>query len=209
MYRQYQTVQFYYGIMTGQTSYLLSCKEADFSQYTSCLDDMGRISSNLHPFSVHLAVLFQSIVRRSEHTERSLNDLLQLEYEQLYSGEDQATPDIANDTKIKLKALHSLFLNFSVRQNNNRHDLAIVELLIRDLKRLDILVGSIDGSFPIDPHSRDRVHDGLLFLQELCQERATRLAIRKERTQNLINFVGDKNKSGWTGLLKYAPFPRC
>ncbi|KAL8932780.1 MAG: hypothetical protein Q9216_006678, partial [Gyalolechia sp. 2 TL-2023] len=183
---RYQSVRFLYNIHTGRATYLLACSEESFEYYARALE--GRkmpAGRRAHPFSIHLILLFKSVLERNQELEESLRKLLLLEDRSIFR-KTKVTFETADDTKRRLQDLHSLFKDVLIRENNNKRQIATIDCLIRDLDRLRTTVKQTDGAFPIDEHDHQRIIDGFHCLKDFCQDRERRLKGRSQRVQNLI-----------------------
>lgn len=121
----------------------------------------------LHPFSVHLILLFKIVLKRGAHLERQIRTLIaeekgrsadqQQQQQQQQGGHGEVEGGVfgstnddndnnnnigdrsaldAAETERHIRRLHGLFQGFSVGENINRREMATVECLLRDLRRL-------------------------------------------------------------------------
>lgn len=161
-----ETVQFKYNIATDRAFYLISCGTSrEFHFYMASLDNTPHaLPSNhppLHPFSIHLILLFKLVFSRGGHLE-GLTRTLVAEEEGRGAEEQQGgrgdidgailestNNDINNNNNISersaldaaeterhLRRLHGLFKDFIVGENINTREMATVGCLLRDLRRL-------------------------------------------------------------------------
>lgn len=141
-----------------------------------------------HPFSIHLILVFKSVLERNQELEESLRKLLLLEDRSIFR-KTKVTFETADDTKRRLQDLHSLFKDVLIKDNINKRSIATIDCLIRDLERLWNTVKQTDGAFPIDEHDHHRIVDGFRCLKDFCLDRERRLRSRSQRVQNLIALV--------------------
>lgn len=163
----HETVRFKYNIATDRAIYLISCcTTSDFNFYMASLNNpLHALPPNhppLHPFSIHLILLFKLVLSRGAHLERLIRTLIAEEEgrgaeQQQQGGHGEVEGDMfgssnndnsnnnniddrsaldAAETERHLRRLHGLFQNFSVGENVNRREMATVECLLRDLRRL-------------------------------------------------------------------------
>ncbi|KAL9025640.1 MAG: hypothetical protein Q9196_005566, partial [Gyalolechia fulgens] len=183
---RYQSVRFLYNVQTGRATYLLACSNDSFEYYAKALE--GRkmpVGRRAHPFSIHLILLFKSVLERNQELQESLRKLLVLERRSIFR-KSKVTFETADDTKGRLQDLHSLFKEGLILENINKRNLATIDCLIRDLDRLRTTVQQTDGAYPIDEHDHQRIADGFYCLKDFCQDRERRLKSRSQRVQNLI-----------------------
>lgn len=183
-------VHFKYNIQNGRASYLLACQEDEFRSYVSLLDDdLIDAKAGLHPFAIHLVILYQHCVKRGAVIEELLQSLFRVESEYFSSDDWNITAQNANETRSRLKELHSLFRNLVIQENNCKCVLAVFQRLSKDLDRITALVQSGKGFYNIEQQNHSRIVDSFLYLQGIYQDRATRLSTRKERVNNSIAYV--------------------
>ena len=153
---------------TDRAIYLLSCRRTrDFRFYVASLDAHALPPNTaLHPFTIHLILLFKLVLSRGAHLEKLIRTLIaeeegrrggaqqQQQQQQQQEGggygngevggffrstndneEDQSDLD-AVETERHLRRLHGLFQELTVSENVNRREMATVECLLRDLRRL-------------------------------------------------------------------------
>lgn len=183
---RYQSVRFLYNVQTGRATYLLACSEESFEYYARALE--GRrmpAGRRAHPFSIHLILVFKSVLERNQELEEGLRRLLLLEDRSIFR-KTKVTFETADDTKRRLQDLHSLFRDVLIRDNNNKRQIATIDNLVQDLDRLWTTVKQTDGAFPIDEHDHQRIVDGFRCLKDFCLDRERRLKSRSQRVQNLI-----------------------
>ena len=186
---RYQSLRFQYNLKSGRASYLLACTDDDFQYFATSLTDR-KMPANIrpHPFSIHLILLFKSVFERNKELEETLRKLLYLENRSIFQ-QTKVTFEEADETKLRLQVLHSLFQDILIRDNNNKRHLATIDCLLRDLSRLMETVREDGTAFPIDDHDHQRVVDGFHCLKDFCLDRERRLKSRLQRVQNLIGLV--------------------
>lgn len=185
-------VHFRYNLQNGRASYLLACAEDQFQPYVYLLsDDLINAKAGLHPFAIHLVIFYKHCIERGEIIEELLRSLLAVESEYFSPDDDDGniTTQTANETRSRLKELHSLFRNIVIQENNSKGISATLQRLSKDLDRVTALAQSNNGVHNIEPQSHSRIVDGFLYLQDIYQDRATRLSTRKERVQNSVAYV--------------------
>lgn len=186
---RYESVSFLYNFKTGRATYLLACTDDDFEYYAKALE--GRkmpAGRHPHPFTIHLILLFKSVLEPSQGLEDSLRRLLFLEDRSIFR-KSKVTFEAADNTKRRLQDLHSLFKEALIRDNNNKRQIATIDCLIRDLDRLAKTVKETPWAHPIDEHDHQRIIDGFRCLKDFCLDRERRLKSRSQRVQNLIALV--------------------
>ena len=155
---RYQSLKFQYNLRTGRGAYLLACSDPDdYPYYVSALEkETQTLHKRLHPFAPHLIFVFKSFLARSRELEVFLRQLLAHENRFLESS-SQVTPEAAAITKGKLQALHRLFQDLIIRENNNKRDIAIAKCLLRDMKRLKELTESTTGAHEVSWQCHQRI----------------------------------------------------
>ncbi|KAL8926860.1 MAG: hypothetical protein Q9208_002669 [Pyrenodesmia sp. 3 TL-2023] len=183
---RYESVRFLYNLKTGRATYLLACTDNDFEYYAKALKGRKMPAGRRpHPFTIHLVLLFKSVLEQSQGLENSLRSLLLLEDRSIFR-KSKVTFEMADDTKRRLQNLHSLFKEAVIRDNNNKRKIATIDCLIRDLDRLAKTVRENPWAHPIDEHDHQRIIDGFRCLKDFCLDRERRLKSRSQRVQNLI-----------------------
>ncbi|KAL8855764.1 MAG: hypothetical protein Q9178_007582 [Gyalolechia marmorata] len=183
----WQSLSFCYNLVTGHASYLLACSnEEDFEYYKGALDNRKLpVGRYLHPFSIHLFLLFKGVLAKSEAIEDTLRRLRIYESRSIYQS-SKVTFETGDETKLRLQELHSLFKELVIRENNNKRYIASIESLICDLHRLQKAIKSTKGSLQIDDYDHQRMLDGFHCLKSFCLDRERRIATRSRRAENLI-----------------------
>ena len=148
----------------------------------------------MHPFALHLVFLFKGALSRYAELENLFHRLLTLERDLL--RDSRVTAETAQDTKVLLQTLHGLFREMVAGENMNKKDLATVDSLLCDLRRLQMLAQTCQDPYPLDEESHQRVTDGFLCLKNFCESREVRLANRSRRLENLIGLVRFLDKAG-------------
>ena len=172
--------------------------EEDLNYYGDQPPNLGALTqAPMHPFALHLVFLFKGALRRCTKLEDVFHRLLTLE-RRLLRQDIRVTTETAQDTKVLLQALHGLFREMVAGQNANKMDLATVNNLLNDMKRLQMLAQSGQDSYPLDEESHQRMTDGFLCLKSFCEGREVRLANRSRRVENLIGLVSSLTSAGAT-----------
>ncbi len=153
-----------------------------------------------HPFALHLVFLFKGALSRSVELEDLFHRLLTLETH-LLRRDSRVTAETAQDTKVHLQTLHGLFREMIAGENVNKKDLATVNSLLSDLRRLRMLAKTGQDPYPLDEESHQRVTDGLLCLKSFCEGREVRLANRSRKVENLISLVRFLNNADCSARL--------
>jgi hypothetical protein len=146
-----------------------------------------RFGQSIHPFSLHLAMLYGVIYAKGPRMENEYITLLSVER------------DLLNGRLISMKLIEELS-NYSQRlhvssrdiitleQMNNR-DLSNVCNLLKDMDRLEKESKKLGEDAALDPIAHDQTRAGFLCLQDFCIDRDRKLKNRKQRVQNLIALV--------------------
>ena len=168
----------------------------DLNYYRDQLPNLGALTqAPMHPFALHLVFLFKGALSRCAKLEDLFYRLLTLE-RRLLRQDLRVTAETAQDTKTLLQALQELFRRMVAGQNIVRMDLATVNSLLNDMKRLQMLAQSGQDLYPLDEESHQRMTDGFLCLKSFCEGREVRLANRSRRVENLIGLVRSLNSAG-------------
>lgn len=163
--------------------------EEELNYYRDQPPNLGALTQALiHPFALHLVFLFEDALNRCAQLEDLFHRQLTLE-SRLLRQDVRVTAETAQDTKVLLQALHGLFREMVAGQNVIKMDLATVNSLLSDLKRLQRLAQAGQDLYPLDEESHERVTDGFLCLKSFCEGREVRLANRSRRVENLIGLV--------------------
>lgn len=172
--------------------------EEDLNYYGDQPPYLGALTQALmHPFALHLVFLFKGALSRCAKLEGHFRRLLMLE-RRLLRQHIRVTAETAQDTKDLLQALHRLFREMVAGQNVNKMDLATVNNLLSDLKRLQMLTQAGQDVYQLDEEGHQRVTDGFLCLKNFCEGREVRLAKRSRRVENLIGLVSSLTSAGAT-----------
>ena len=163
--------------------------EEDLNYYLGHTPNLGVLDQALmHPFALHLVFLFQGALSRSMELQDLFERLLTLETH-LLRGDSRVTAETAQETKLHLQTLHGLFREMVAGENVNKMDLATVNCLLSELKRLQMLSHTGQDSYPLDEESHQRVTDGFLYLKSFCEGREVGFANRSRRVEKLIGLV--------------------
>jgi hypothetical protein len=140
----------------------------------------------MHPFSVHLIILYHVVWTRKAVLDKMLDDLLETET-LLLDGSLIAMKATIESFKERIQKLHEISRTLITLEHSNENDIATLSNLIDYLNRL----GVEDPTLRTKRQSHDRVKDGFVCLRNACLERGRRIVNRKQRTQNLIALVSD------------------
>ncbi|KAL8667761.1 MAG: hypothetical protein Q9168_007192 [Polycauliona sp. 1 TL-2023] len=185
----WQSLTFAYNLATGRASYLLACSDKDFESYLEALGDRKVPASRQpHPFSLHLILLFKSVLNKNEELEESLRRLLLYEDRSIFRR-SKVTFESGDATKQRLQELHSLFKELLLGDNSNKRYIASIDSLMRDLTRLQKTIKSTGHALEIDEYSHQRMMDGFRCLKSFCLDRDRRIDTRLQRVRNLIALV--------------------
>jgi hypothetical protein len=141
----------------------------------------------IHPFSLHLAMMFDTICAKSDMMEKNLMTLLSIERQILngYLIAMKLIKELSNYSQ----DLHVLSRDMIILEEHNDRDLSNVRNLLNDIGRLEKEANKLREEYAIDGSLHDQTSDGLLCLQDFCIDRDRRLKNRKQRVQNLIALV--------------------
>ena len=139
----------------------------------------------LHPFSVHLIILYHIVWTRKVILDKMLDDLLKIE-KLLLDGSLIAMKSTIESFQVWIQTLHEISRTLITLEHSNENDIANIDSLLRDLDRL----GAEDATMRAKrQRCQERMKDGFLYLRSACLERARKVVNRKQRTQNLIALV--------------------
>lgn len=189
--RAYQPFYFRYNLCTGQSTYLLASREGTTSptEWIQLEPPDQNERPRLHPFTVHLLLMYNYIRGRDPSLDRGLQRLVAAEHNLLWdSVPDRATMG-AEESKAELQSLHDLSQAGIILEHYNNREQSTIKNLLRDLDRLWAETSKLSGCYPIDLDTHGRIKDGFLCLEDFCNDRALRLSNRKHRVQNLIALV--------------------
>jgi hypothetical protein len=146
----------------------------------------------IHPFSLHLAMMFDTICAKSDMMEKNMKTLLSIE-RQILNG-NLIAMKLIKELGNYSQELHVLSRDVIILEQHNDRDLSNVRNLLNDMDRLEKEANKLgeesDGEeYAIDQSLHDQTSDGLLCLQDFCIDRDRRLKNRKQRVQNLIALV--------------------
>lgn len=141
----------------------------------------------VHPFSVHLAMMFNIIYVRREDREEGLKTLLSIE-KQILNG-NLIAMKVIEELGNYSQRLHVLSRNIIIHEQYNDRDLSNVRNPLKDMDRLESESSKFGADYAIEPTGHYRTRDGFLCLQDFCIDRDRRLKNRKQRGQNLIALV--------------------
>jgi hypothetical protein len=145
------------------------------------------LAQAIHPFSLHLALMFDIISAKGDLMENNLKTLLSIE-KQILNGSLIAMK-LVEELGNYSQELHVLSRDMIILEQYNDRDLSNVRNLLNDMGRLEKEANKLGEEYAIDRSRHDQTSDGLLCLQDFCIDRDRRLKNRKQRVQNLIALV--------------------
>jgi len=190
--RAKQPFHFRYNLCTGQSMYLLSSREGTPSP-TECiqLERPDRTERpRLHPFIVHLLLMYNYICSREQAQDPGLRRLEAAEHNLLWDSVPDRAAMGAEENKAELQSLHDLSQAWILLEHYNNRDQSTIDNLLSDLDRLQATTSKLPASYPIELETHEQITDAFLCLKDFCKDRGGRLSNRKQRVQNLIALVG-------------------
>jgi hypothetical protein len=145
------------------------------------------LAQTIHPFSLHLALMFDIISAKGDLMDNNLKTLLSIE-EQILNG-NLIAMKVVEELGNYSQELHVLSRDMILLEQHNDRDLSNVRNLLNDMDRLEKEANKLGEEYAIDRSLHDKTSDGLLCLQDFCIDRDRRLKNRKQRVQNLIALV--------------------
>lgn len=145
------------------------------------------LAQAIHPFSLHLAMMFDTFCAKSDMIENNLKTLLSIE-RQILNGSLIAMK-LIKELGNYSQELHVLSRDMILLEAHNDRDLSNVRNLLNDMGRLEKEANKLGEEYAIDRSLHEQTSDGLLCLQDFCVDRDRRLKNRKQRVQNLIALV--------------------
>jgi hypothetical protein len=187
--REYESVYFRHNISSGQTTYILpnTSREHRYLLHSISQKLSGRVCQ-MHPFTLHAVVLFQSLAARSAAIDDILRRLLWIET-QIYQGSIfQGTESEKFIQYIQLS--HKLSRNLITLEHRNQRDTGLIEKLLDDHRRL----WRLTRQYPISNHYMDKrthehVRDSLLSLKDSAHDQHRQLINSERKTQLFITLL--------------------
>ena len=179
--RLYEPLYFAYNFCTGRSIYLLSHNVGppNLRQSAHALD--------MHPFSVHIALLYKEVEARSHAVARGLDAMLAIE--QRWLEEPLLRTIDTYVIKTDLQSLHRVARLFITCEHRTARDLSHINKLVRDLDRLVAKVSEHPRFVRLDPYMHERIKDGFYSLRDSCENIVRRMQTRRMRVSNMINLV--------------------
>ena len=190
--RTYQPLYFRYNLCTGQSTYLLASQEGIPSPTEWIQVDRRDQTERprLHPFTVHLLLMYSFIRKRNLALDAGLRRLVAAEHNLLWDSVPDRPTMGAEENKAELQSLHDLSQAWIVLEHYNDREQSTIDNLMLDLDRLLAETTKLPASYPVDLETHERIKDAFLCLKDFCKDRGGRLKNRNQRVQNLIALVG-------------------
>lgn len=141
----------------------------------------------LHPFAVHLVIMYHVIETRKAILSKMLDTLVRIENLLLDGSLITMKPTIEG-FKGHIQTLHEISRSLITLEHSNENDIANINSMVRDLDRLSTQSEVVSTKIN-DRQRQQRIKDGFLCLINTCHERSRVIINRKQRTQNLVALV--------------------
>ncbi|KAI9768405.1 MAG: hypothetical protein M1839_004122 [Geoglossum umbratile] len=179
-----------YNLKTGQTTFVILDSQPSFRTQVSALEEAVKSPSpRLHPFTLHIAVIFHALSLGTSRMENVLKRLLAIEKRLLEGSlfEITESDQFSKYTQI----LHEMSRSLITLESRTERIVANIENLLSDHEKILKVVsaGNGKGMFPLDLKAHERIGDGLRCLKDRCFDRARRARNLKQRVQNFITLL--------------------
>jgi hypothetical protein len=194
-----------YNLVTGQTIFVILNGQPEIRDLISEVGDMLRPEEpKLHPFALHIAIMFYAISFGTGRMEDVLKRRLAIE-QRLLEGSLFEITESEQFTKYT-QTLHEMSRSLIRLESKVERDVANIENLLRDHERLLRLISDADRAvLPLDIRDHGRMKDGLYCLRDRCFDRARRARNLKQRVQNFIALVGFRTYLASHNAMLYNP----
>lgn len=199
---QQEPVYFRFDFLTGNTLYILPKSSGDLRDLIHAIGESFKgISANsmgfevqqescnqkesLHPLVLHLVIMFYVLSTRNTELNDLIKWLLSIET-QLFQG------SIFEETRSDrfsryIQLLHKTSRDLITLEHNNQRDASNIAHLLRDHGRLGRLA-EVHGT-ELDHKAHQRIHDDLVMLHNLCDDRHRWIMNLQRRTSNFITLL--------------------
>lgn len=186
--RDQKPLYFRYTLEDKESVYMLGNGRKGAEKMVKRLSDNCKINGDqLHPFTLHLAIMYKVISERNEGVLRVIKTLLAIENHVLDGS--LISMNILGEFRAYVQQLHEISRQLIIIEHYNDRDKSTVGSLLKDMDRLERETNKLGNEYAIDADVHERAKDGLLCLQDFCMDRVRRLHNLKQRVQNLITLV--------------------
>jgi hypothetical protein len=179
-----------YNLVTGQTIFVILDSHREVKDRISEIEGALQYEqSRLHPFALHIAVMFYAMSLGTGRMEKVLKRLLSIEKRLLEGSLFEVTE--SGQFARYTQTLHEMSRWLITFESKVERDVSNIENLLGDHERLLKSISDAKGPTHLfDLRAHERIKDGLRCLREKCLDRARRARNLKQRTQNFITLVG-------------------